>query len=513
MPRDFGWSRRRFMGTGAAWLGAGGLVAAAADRRVRTISLLHTTDLHGHIRPTRTYDGIGGVGGLARCATCIRQWRKANPDSLLLDVGDVYQGTKVGLDTGGQVMIRLFNQLGYDGWVIGNHDFDWGREVLEQALESSRPGVLTGNLTVDGKMIAPGSLDGPWSKVTPWSVKEVAGFRIGLVGLTTPGLHAWLPPELLGGIGAADPVESLRRSVAALKAEKVDAIVVLGHMGWKFRDDFANPVREVLGGVEGVDVYLAGHSHQDQSSWMVDGVLCSQASYYGIHCGRVDLTFDEDSRKLVDRRAFTVLMDGRFAEDPAVLAAAGEDLSAADGAMARELAQVRKAIPGGGRDSKLVEFLCAGFAWALGRAGHEVDGVFHGSFGTGEIAAGPVTVADCWEIIPYENRLLVAELGRDELVQIVAEEAGSSFSDRALWPFEVELDAAGKLQKMLFRGEPVTAERRFKIAFNAYDAQGAGRRLPRLAEIVAAPQAKRRITMLDSRGALVDYLLERAVIE
>ena len=76
-----------------------------------------------------------------------------------------------------------------------------------------------------------------------------------------------------------------------------------------------------------------------------------------------------------------------------------------------------------------------------------------------------------------------------------------------------ELDAAGKLQKMLFRGESVTAERKFKIAFNAYDAQGAGRRLPRLAEIVAAPQAKRRITMLDSRGALVDYLLERAVIE
>lgn len=511
MPHNYRWSRRRFLGTGAAWLGAGHL-AADPERRVRTVSLLHTTDLHGHVRPTHTYDGIGGVGGLARCATCIRQWRRANPDSLLLDVGDVYQGTKAGYDTGGQVMIRLFNQLGYDAWVIGNHDFDWGRETLEQALASSRMGVLTGNLTVDGKAIEPGALDGPWSKVVPWTVKEAGGFRIGLVGLTTPGLASWLPPELLGGVAPADPVLSLQRSVDALEAEKVDAIVVLGHMGWRFQDDFANPVRELLRGTKGVDVYLAGHSHQDQPSWSLHGVLCSQASYFGIHCGRIDLTFDIESRKLVDRRAFTVLMDDRFEPDPAVLATVGEDLGAADESMAREVARVREAIPGGGRGSKLVELLCSGISWALGRAGHEVDGVFHGSFGTDEIAAGPLTVADCWKLIPYENRLVVVELGRAELLEIVAEDGMSKSSDRSLWPFEVQTDTRGKLQKMSFRGEEVKADRRFKIALNAYDAQGAGRRLPRLAEIVAAPRAKRCFTMLDSRGALIDYLLEQAVI-
>jgi 2',3'-cyclic-nucleotide 2'-phosphodiesterase/3'-nucleotidase len=508
MLPDRGWSRRRFLGTGAAYLGAGVMSSGEAGRRVRTVSLLHTTDLHGHIRPTRTYDGIGGVGGLARCATCIRQWRRANPDSLLLDVGDVYQGTKVGLDTGGEVMIRLFNQLGYDGWVIGNHDFDWGRELLEKALAASNMDVLTGNLTVDGKPVTPGGLVGAWKKVTPWTVKEVAGFRIGLVGLTTPGLHAWLPPELLAGIAAADPVESLRRSVAALKAERTDAIVVLGHMGWKSHDDFANPVREVLGAVEGVDVFLAGHSHQDKAAWMAGDVLCSQASYYGIHCGRVDLSFDVDSRKLIDRRAFTVLMDGRYEPDPAVLKAAGDDLRASDESMARVLTQLPAAIPGGGRGSELVEHLCGAFAWALGRAGHQVDGVFHGSFGTREIAAGPVTVADCWELIPYENRLLVAELARDELAAIVEEDASERFSDRTLWPFEVKFGPGGKLKEMLFRGEPVDAERRFRIALNAYDGQGAGRRLPRLAEVVAAPQAKRQLTRLDSRGALIDYLVE-----
>jgi 5'-nucleotidase / UDP-sugar diphosphatase len=271
-------------------------------------------------------------------------------------------------------------------------------------------------------------------------------------------------------------------------------------------------VRELLGGVKGVDVYLAGHSHQDKPSWTSEGVLCSQASYFGIHCGRVDLSFDRESRKLVDRRAFTVLMDGRFEPDPAVLAAAGEDLRVADEAMARELARARAAIPGGGRNSKLVELLCSAIAWGLGRAGHEVDGVFHGSFDTGDIPAGPITVADCWEMIPYENRLVVAGLGVEELAAIVAEDAQTKDSDRTLWPFELRFGAAGGLERIRFRGEEVAAGRRFRIAFNAYDAQGAGRRLPRLAEIVSTAAAKRTYTELDSRQAVIDYLLEKGEI-
>ena len=119
-------SRRRFLAAGGALLGATLTGRAAAERRGKTISIFHTTDLHGHIVPTQNYDGLGDVGGFARCATQIRRWRKEFPDSLLVDVGDVYQGTPVGLNTGGLVMIELFNKLGYDAWALGNHDFDLG---------------------------------------------------------------------------------------------------------------------------------------------------------------------------------------------------------------------------------------------------------------------------------------------------------------------------------------------------------------------------------------------------
>jgi hypothetical protein len=159
----------------------------------------------------------------------------------------------------------------------------------------------------------------------------------------------------------------------------------------------------------------------------------------------------------------------------------------------------------------LVRLFCEAFAWALARAGQPVDGVFHGTFRTGDVGPGPVTVADAWRWLPYENRLVVAELSAAELAQVVAEDARDERSDRTAWPFEIEQN--GPRPRVRRAGVEIPPERRLRIALNAYDAQSGGRRLPRLAEIVAAPPAKRIFTALDARGALIDFLLERKVLE
>jgi 5'-nucleotidase len=127
--QDKVWSRRDFL----KLVGRAGLVssvptlasaAAALNPDTVCISILHTTDLHGHILPTSDYDGTADRGGLARCVTQIRRWRRQNPNSILVDVGDVYQGTEVSLRNKGELIIDLFNHLKYDAWVIGNHEFD-----------------------------------------------------------------------------------------------------------------------------------------------------------------------------------------------------------------------------------------------------------------------------------------------------------------------------------------------------------------------------------------------------
>ena len=516
MSRAKNWTRTRrdFLagaaGAGAAWL-AGGSVAAARDLgKARTVSIFHTTDLHGRILPTSTYEGLDDVGGLARCATCIRQWRRESPHSITVDVGDVVQGTAVSLETGGSIMIDLFNRLGYDAWTLGNHDFDWGPEKLEANLALSQMPVLTGNVERAGA--APGAFSGAWGNVKPWVVKEVGGFRIGLIGLITPGLPFWLAPETLGGTAATDPGPALAASLREVQAAGADAIVVMGHMGWRFQDDYANPVRDLLRDAQGVDIYLAGHSHQNQPNWSLHDVLCSQASYHGIHCGRIDLTFDVDSRRLVERRAFTVLMDDRFELDPAVMERARPDLAKADEQLARRVATVARKIDGKGRGSDLAKLLCETFSGALARQQMPVDGVFHGTFASGDLVPGELTVADCWKILPYENKLAMAEVSARDLVEIVAEDAGDKKSDRTLWPFEVVRADEGRVTAIRRDGVEVDPDRRFTIAFNSYDAQSAGQRLMKLREILQQPAAKLKTTALDTRSALIDGLLDRGTI-
>jgi 5'-nucleotidase / UDP-sugar diphosphatase len=502
-------TRRQFIAGTSAWLGVSALGHGAQDSNTKIVSIFHTTDLHGHILPTQTYSGIQDMGGFARCVSCIRKWRLESPDSLLVDIGDVYQGTAESLLNGGKLMINLFNRLGYDAWTLGNHDFDWGPELLDANLALSKSPILTGNIKRDGK--SPGSLDGAWKSVLPWTMKEVGGFRIALIGLITPGLPFWLSPETLAGSEPTDPSESLKRSIAEARSEKADAIVVMGHMGFRKEDDFANPLRNIIQNNPLVDVFLAGHTHQDQPSWLIGGTLCSQASYYGIHCGRIDLTFDLASRKLVRRDASTMLMDKRFDLDPVVIETAQPDLKTAEAQMARTLGTVKELIDGKGRGNRLSQLFCEFFSDALARNGTAVDGVFHGTFDTGDLPIGPLTVADCWKMLPYENLLSTAELTAEELIEIVLEDRKER-SDRLLWPFEIEFDSQGLATRYLYRGETVISGRRFKIGFNSYDLQSGGQKLMRLREIVYQSSAKRQTTVIDTRSALIDGILNRKEI-
>lgn len=498
------WTRRRWLGAASLSLAATGAPATAKPHKAKTISIFHTTDLHGHIAPTSNYQDVENVGGLARCATQIKRWRAECPDHLLVDIGDVYQGTHEGLADKGQLMIKLFNAMRYDAWVIGNHDLDWGRPVIEAAIGSSACPVLTGNISVDGKptMEAPA----PWPKVKPWILKEVNGLRIAMIGLTTPGMPMWLTPETLGGIAAQDPLATLAAILPEVKAANPNAIILLGHMGWKFKDDEDNPVRALLDSTREIDVYLGGHSHMDQPSWKWNGAECSQAGYYGIWCGRVDLHFNAETGKLFDVRPFSVWMDDRMPPDDDVLAIAAPAIAAANTAKSRVLRVLAAPIGGGGRGSPLIAMMGKAFSTALAAIGQPVDGVFHGSFDTGDLPAGPLTVADAWKILPYENLLVTASLRTTDLLEIIAEDAKIAKSDRSLIGFTVTRDAAGNPTGLARDGKPTGPDDRFTIAINSYDSQSGGGRLPGLRDLVARPGAKRRMTGIETRDALVAWL-------
>src|SRR6266571_4008396 len=406
------WTRRDFL----KLVGRTGLIsavptlaqaAATLDSNAVCISILHTTDLHGHILPTSDYDGNSDRGGMARCVTQIRRWQKENPNSILIDVGDVYQGTEVSLHSKGELMIDLFNHLGYDAWVVGNHEFDWGVEPFHQALQRSRMPVLAVNTMLEGKTAGEfPDAKHPYAKIQPSILKEIAGIKLAIIGITTPGMSFWLPREFTRGLDFQQPVEPVRRAIARAKSEGADAIVLTGHMGLKPRtggDDFANCVTALTSEFPDVAVFIAGHTHQAIPSRLTNGVLFTQADHFGIHAGRVDFLFDRNSKKLLGREAICELMDNRLHLDDVVISRAKSQLAESDAALAQpigELAQTLRARGRPGHPSDIERLIGAAITETLLERSIPVDGVMHGVFDdNANLAAGPKTVNDVWNVI------------------------------------------------------------------------------------------------------------------
>src|SRR6478735_1041394 len=386
------WTRRDFLKVAgrAGLLGACPTLASAAaalEPDTLCISILHTTDLHGHIVPTSDYDGTADRGGLARCVTQIRRWRQQNPNSILVDVGDVYQGTEVSLRNKGELMIDLFNHLKYDAWVIGNHEFDWGIEPFTNALQKSAMPVLGANTRLDGKPAGSCSdSQHPFTKIQPFILKEIEGIKVAIIGITTPGMSFWLPREFTAGIDFQFPVESARRAIAKANSEGVDAIVFTCHMGLKPRtggDDFANTVMALTSEFPDVAAFIAGHTHQPIPSRLTNRVLFTQADHFGIHVGRVDLLFDRHSKKLLHREAICELMDSRFDPDSVVVSRAKSQLAESDAALSSPVGELAETLRGRSRPgmpSDVERLLGAAISEALVARKLPVDGVMHGAF-------------------------------------------------------------------------------------------------------------------------------------
>src|SRR5881398_49927 len=396
------WTRREFLKLAgrAGVLSAVPTLASAAtalNSDTVCISILHTTDIHGHILPTSDYDGNPDRRGLARCVTQIRHWRRQNRNSILIDVGDVYQGTEVSLRTKGELMIDLFNHLDYDAWVVGNHEFDWGIETFIDALQRSTMKVLAANTVLDEKAAgACSDLQHPFAKIQPLIVKEIAGIKLAIIGVTTPGMPYWLPSEFTRGIEFQNPVEPVRRAITRANGEGVDAIVLSGHMGLKMRsggDDFANTVMALTSEFPEVAVFIAGHTHQAIPSRLTNGVLFTQADHFGIHVGRVDLLFDRNSKKLLGREAICEPMDNRLHLDDVVISRAKSQLAESDAALTQPIGELARTLHARGRPaqpSDIERLIGAAIIEELLERNVAVDGVMHGVFDeNADLFAGP----------------------------------------------------------------------------------------------------------------------------
>jgi 5'-nucleotidase / UDP-sugar diphosphatase len=212
-----------------------------------SLRILHTNDHHAHLEPVKFGDRL--LGGIARRRTLIEQIRaesKTNQEPLLLlDAGDIFQGTLYFNQYLGQADLDFYNALAYDASTIGNHEFDRGQQVLADFIAKAKFPIISANID-----IAPES---PlYGKVRPWHVLDVKGEKIGVFGLTTPDTA--ILASVGDGVKFTDPIAAARKSVLALKQQGINKIVALTHIG------FDNDVL-LAQKVSDIDIIIGGHSH------------------------------------------------------------------------------------------------------------------------------------------------------------------------------------------------------------------------------------------------------------
>jgi len=284
-------------------LGAIGLQSCGSFNR-KHITILHTNDVHSHIDPFPADHALyPGLGGLSRRAALISQIRSENPNTLLLDAGDIFQGTPYFNFYGGELEFRLMSKLRYDAATIGNHDFDNGIDGLLAQMPHAGFQFLSANYDFSNTV-----MDG---YVKPYTTFLLDGIRIGVFGLGIR-LEGLVNKALFKETRYLDPMEMALDTARRLREqERCDLVICLSHLGYTYPESDNRPGDlSLAAATEYIDLIIGGHTHtfldQPEVKHNRKGqqVLVNQVGCYGLNLGRIDFFFDD--RKNVASRGLTI---------------------------------------------------------------------------------------------------------------------------------------------------------------------------------------------------------------
>ncbi|HHS97782.1 MAG TPA: bifunctional metallophosphatase/5'-nucleotidase [Chloroflexi bacterium] len=427
-------------------------LSPAPPAEARRITIFYTSDEHGYLEPRE--DGIYTVGGAAGLMAVLRQegYDPESDTALLLSGGDMWVGPAISSWFQGESTIDVFNRMGYDAAALGNHDFDYGPEVLAARASQADFPFLSANLTEV-------ATDQPPAYALPYTIREVNGVRVGIVGLSLKTTPEIVMPEHVEGLAFGDYAEALRKTVPRVRAEGADLVIVISHIcGGDLLD--LTPVAAELG----VPLLAGGHCHRLVIAER-KGVQVIAPGAHMAYAVRVDLLYDSATGTVVDQEARALWNRYRtskgppVAPDPEVAALVDRWAGRTEEALGEVIGYTAEGIPVGWEMYNLVT---DAWLWFYPQADLAISNL--GGFRE-DIPPGEITLADIVAVLPFENTLTEVELTGEEVVENLRCCGGAV---AGMW-----MEGTGEsLTVYLADGTPIDPRATYHVLVNSYIYQG-----------------------------------------
>ena len=508
-----------------------------------TLTILQTGDLHGNIFPIDYANGNYSDVGLGKVATIYRNALKENPATILLDTGDLIQGTPLeyyhakidnSLD---DPMVKVMNAIGYKGFVIGNHEFNYGMSVLEKAVSEANFPTLSANIVKRGT-------ETPYFE--PYTIFRVSDgaseIKVAYLGLTTKYIPNWEEARNIAPVEFLDPVETAKKYVPQLR-EMSDVVIVGYHGGFEKDPETGNPTEElteenqsyeIAMEVPGIDVLLTGHQHRIIAQ-MLNGIAVTQPSNWGRAVGKINIKLEMRDGKwvIVEKTPEILTTTGvEAARDILALVQSYEDktqdwLNQPVG-MAKGDFYIDDPFVARLTDNPLLEFIAK---VQMKATGANISGT---ALFTNDIKGwkeGPVTLRDINAVYIYANTLKVLRVTGADIKAALEVSAGyftytdgiAEVTDRWVNPkprhynydvweginYKIALNKpeGERIVQLNFRGNPVEMDKEYEIVMNNYRAGGGGG----YSMFAGKPVVKE--VMLEVSELMADYVMKNEIIE
>jgi len=502
-------------------------VALGLHAQEARIQILGTTDMHGHILAEDTFSLQPASQGWAKVATLIRRQQALNPNTILVDCGDTFQGEPANYVRNvlrqdlPEPSIAIMNALGCSAMALGNHDFDFGVGLLRELEKQATFPLLSAN-TVDAKG-RPG--------FQTHALVTVAGVRVALVGFTTPRVPAMTEPGNYAGLAFQDIVSAARSLVPRLREkEKADVVIALLHSGLGARDGREgdeNAALRLAEQVPGLEAILTGHTHQAIQTEH-KGIPILQAQCYGQALAVVDLQLlQEKGRWRVLASSGRLLkVDAGTADDPEVLRLTADLRTATDRYL--NTAATNLLVDLDSRWSRMEDTALMQLIHQVQRQATGAQLSAAASPGTKLfIPKGPTSVRQFWALAPFENHVARIRITGDQLKRYLEHGArhyllswepelynrevpfyNYDMVDGVSYALDLGQPVGSRVRNLAYQGKPVKPEQAFTLAISTYRLRGGGGYMAAIG-FTGEPEL---ITPATQRNLLLEHVLGRPAL-